>query len=91
MYPNIIHKDMEKILEIVFSEIVEALRRGESIEIRGFGSYKVTTRKARIGRNPKNSEAVQIPEKKAIKWKMSKILYRRLNKNFTENEISATN
>ena len=91
MYPNIIHKDMEKILEIVFSEIVEALRRGESIEIRGFGSYKVTTRKARIGRNPKNSEAVQIPEKKAIKWKMSKILYRRLNKNFTEKEISATN
>ena len=46
---------------------------------------------APIGRNPKNSQPVQIPEKKAIKWKMSKILYRRLNKNFTENKISATN
>ena len=44
--------------------------------------------KARIGRNPKNSEPVQIPQKKAIKWKMSKILYRRLNKNFTENKKS---
>ena len=91
IHPNIIRKDMEKILEIVFLEIIEALRRGENIEIRGFGTYKVTTRKARVGRNPKNSEPVQIPEKKAIKWKMSKILYRRLNKNFTEKEISATN
>ena len=91
MHPNILRKDMEKILDIVFTEIVEALNRGENIEIRGFGSYKVKLRKARLGRNPKNSEPVQIPEKKAIKWKMSKILYRRLNKNFTENEISATN
>ena len=91
IHQNIIRKDMEKILEIVFYEIVESLLRVENIEIRGVGSYKVTTRKARIGRNPKNSEPVQIPEKKAIKWKMSKILYRRLNKNFTEKEISATN
>jgi len=91
IHPNILRKDMEKILEIVFIQIIESLRKGDSVEIRGFGSYKVTTRKARIGRNPKNSEPVQIPEKKAIKWKMSKILYRRLNKNFTENKISATN
>jgi nucleoid DNA-binding protein len=48
-------------------------------------------RKARIGRNPKNSKVVQIPAKKAIKWKMSKILFKCLNKNFTENKISATN
>ena len=75
---------MEKIVEIIFSEIIESLCRGENIEIRGFGSYKVTTRKARIGRNPKNSEPVQIPEKKAIKWKMSKIFFNRLNKNFND-------
>ena len=91
IHPNILRRDMEKILEIVFAEIIETLREGNNIEIRGFGSYKVAIRKARIGRNPKNSEPVQIPEKKAIKWKMSKILYRRLNKNFTENEISVTN
>ena len=48
-------------------------------------------RRARIGRNPKNSETIQIPEKKTIRWKMSKILYNRLNENFTENGISATN
>ena len=65
--------------------------RGESIQIRGFGTYKIKTRKARIGSNPKNSEAIQIAEKKGIKWKMSKTLFNRLNKNFTENKISATN
>ena len=91
LYPNLLHKDVKKILQIIFFEITEALRRGENIQIRGFGSYKIAKRNARIGRNPKNSELVQIPEKKAIKWKMSKILYNRLNKNFTGNKISATN
>ena len=90
MYPNLLRKDVEKILEIIFSEISEALCRGENIEIRGFGIFKTTLRKARIGRNPKNSELVQIPEKKAIKWKMSKIFFNRLNKNFTDNKISGT-
>ena len=88
-YPNIIRKDIEKILDIIFLEITEALSRGENIEIRGFGTYKIIKRKARLGRNPKNSEPVQIPAKKALKWKMSKILYNRLNKNFTEDKISA--
>ena len=91
LHPNILSKDMEKIVSIILAEINDALNRGQNFEARGFGSFKLTIRKARIGRNPKNSEPVQIPEKKAIKWKMSKILYRRLNKNFTENEISVTN
>ena len=90
MHRNIFRREMEKILEIIFSEITEALRKGENIEIRGFGIFKTTTRKARIGRNPKNSESVQIPEKKTIKWKMSKTFFKRLNKNFTENKISDT-
>ena len=90
LYPNILRKDLEKILEIIFYEFIEALRRGENIEIRGFGTYKVVRRKARQGHNPKNLEIIQIPTKKAIKWKMSKILFDRLNKNFTENKISDT-
>jgi len=88
-HPNILHKDVEKILRIIFSEITEALCRGESIEIRGFGTYKIKNMKARVGRNPKNSKPVQIPAKKAIKWKMSKILFDQLNKNFSENKVSA--
>ena len=88
--PQLIRKDIEKILKVIFSEIIEALSKGENVEIRGFGTYKLTKKKARIGRNPKNSEIVQIPEKNAIKWKMSKIFFDRLNKNFTENKISVT-
>jgi len=89
MHPNILRKDIEKILDIIIFEIIEALYRSEAVEIRGFGRFKTVMRKARIGRNPKNSKAVQIPAKKAVKWKMSKILFKRLNKNFTENKISA--
>ena len=89
LYPNILRKDIEKILEIIFQEVVEALREGKNIEIRGFGTYKVVKRKARIGRNPKNSDTIQIPEKKVIRWKMGKDLYNRLNNNFTKNKISA--
>jgi len=89
-HPNLLRKDIKKVLEIIFLEISEALCRGENIEIRGFGIFKTTLRKARIGRNPRNSKLVQIPEKKAIKWKMSKTFFNRLNKNFTENKISDT-
>ena len=90
MHPNILRKDIEKILKVIIFEIIEALYRNEAVEIRGFGRFKTVMRKARIGRNPKNSKAVKIPAKKAIKWKMSKILFKRLNKNFAENKISAT-
>ena len=89
IHPNIRHNDIEKILDIIIFEIIEALYRNEAVEIRGFGRFKTVTRKARIGRNPKNSKAVQIPAKKAIKWKMSKTLFKRLNKYFSENKISA--
>ena len=90
LHPNILSRDMEKIFEIIFLEFTKAFCRDESIEIRGFGTYKTTTRKARIGRNPKNSQPVQIPKKKMLKWKMSKTFFNRLNNNFTENKISDT-
>ena len=89
-HPRLLRKDLEKILEIIFLQILEALSRGENIEIRGFGTYKIIKRKARIGRNPKNSQLVQIPEKNAVRWKMSKTFFNRLNKSFTDNKISDT-
>ena len=90
LHPNILSRDMDKLFKIIFLEFTKAFCRDENIEIRGFGTYKITKRKARIGRNPKNSQLVQIPEKKMIKWKMSKTFFNRLNKNFTENKISDT-
>ena len=89
-YPQLLRKDVEKILEIIFFQMSEALSRGENIEIRGFGTYRTIKRKARIGRNPKNSQPVQILEKNAIRWKMSKTFFNRLNKSFTEDKISDT-
>ncbi len=89
-HPQLLRRDLEKILEIIFLQILEALSRGENIEIRGFGIYKIIKRKARIGRNPKNSQLVQIPEKNAVRWKMSKTFFNRLNKSFTDNKISDT-
>jgi len=88
LHPRILRKDIEKIIEIIFNEITDALHENKNIEIRGFGTYKSVKRKARIGRNPKNSELVNIPEKRAIKWKTSKVFFNRLNKNFTESKLS---
>ena len=87
-HPNLLRKDIKKVLEIIFLEISEALCRGENIEITDFGIFKKTLKKARIGRNPRNSKLVQIPAKNGIKWKISKVFLSRLNKNFTENKIS---
>ena len=90
MYPSILRRDMERIVETIIFEMIEALCRDEAVEIRGWGRMKIVTRKARMGRNPKNSKVIQIPAKKAIKWKMSKILYNRLNKNFDSNNVYTT-
>ena len=89
-YPNILRKDIERIVTIIINEMIEAIYRDEAVEIRGWGRIKTAIRKARVGRNPKNSRSVNIPQKKAIKWKMSKILYKRLNNNLS-NEESTTN
>ena len=88
MHPNILRKDIEKIVKTLIEEIIEALCKNKAVEIRGWGRFKTVIRKARVGRNPKNSQIIQIPEKKAIKWKMSKVFFNLLNNNFTENNIS---
>ncbi len=90
LHRGIKRSDMEKIVNIIINEIIEALCRNESVEIRGWGRIKIVNRKAKLGRNPKSGETVQIPAKKTVRWKMSKILYNKLNKNFTENKISVT-
>ena len=82
--------EMMELSREIFTQAIKYLRRGENIEIRGFGTYKIVKRKARTGRNPKNSELVQIPEKNAVRWKMSKTFFNRLNKSFTDDKISDT-
>ena len=80
-YPNFLKKDLEKFLNIFFVEIKNALKRGERVELRGFGIWSTHIQKARISRNPKTGEKIQTPEKKTIHFKMAKELFNKLNNN----------
>ena len=80
-YPNFHKKDLEKFTNIVLSEIKRALKRGDRVEIRGFGVFSTSIQKARISRNPKTGEKVNTPEKKTIHFKMSKDLFNKINRN----------
>ncbi len=78
-YPNFLKKDLEKFTEIILNEIKQTLRRGERVELRGFGVFSTNIQKARISRNPKTGEKVNTPKKKTIHFKMSKDLFKKLN------------
>ena len=78
-YPNFFKKDLEKFANIILSEIKKALKRGERVELRGFGIFHTNIQKARISRNPKTGEKVNTPQKKTIHFKMSKDLFKKLN------------
>ena len=78
-YPNFLKKDLEKFSNIILKEIKETLKRGERVELRGFGVFSTNTQKARISRNPKTGEKINTPEKKTIHFKMSKDLFKKLN------------
>ena len=80
-YPNFLKKDLEKFVDIIFSEIKRSLKKGERVELRGFGVFSSKIQKARISRNPKTGEKVNTPEKKTIHFKMSKELFKKLNNN----------
>jgi integration host factor subunit beta len=67
-------KDSEVIVEAVFDSIVRALKTGDKIEIRGFGSFRTRERQARIGRNPKTGDRVEVPAKRIPYFKPSKEL-----------------
>ena len=78
-YPNFLQKDLSKFTDIILNEIKGALKRGDRVELRGFGVFSTNIQKARLSRNPKTGEKVNTPEKKTIHFKMSKDLFRKLN------------
>lgn len=67
-------KEAEEIVNSVFDSIVHSLQSGEKIELRGFGSFRIRSRKPRIGRNPKTGEKVEVPPKKIPYFKPGKEL-----------------
>ena len=78
-YPNFLKKDLEKLMSVVLNEIKQALKRGDRVELRGFGMFSTNIQKSRISRNPKTGEKVNTPEKKTIHFKMAKEMFKKLN------------
>jgi integration host factor subunit beta len=76
-------KESETIVETIFESIIDALQKGDKIEIRGFGSFRTRQRRGRIGRNPKTGAKVDVPPKKIPFFKPSKEL-----KDFVNNSES---
>ncbi len=78
-YPNFLKKDLKKFTNIILDEIKQSLKRGDRVELRGFGIFSTNVQKARISRNPRSGEKVNTPEKKSIHFKMSKEMFKKLN------------
>ncbi|HXI12434.1 MAG TPA: integration host factor subunit beta [Thermoanaerobaculia bacterium] len=82
-------KQAEAIVNIVFDSIVESLRAGEKIELRGFGSFRLRSRKSRTGRNPKTGERVEVPSKRIPYFKPGKELKELINQKLAESDSPA--
>ena len=78
-YPNFLKKDLEKLTTILLDEIKLTLKKGERVELRGFGIFSTKLQKSRISRNPKTGEKVNTPQKLNIHFKMAKDLYKKIN------------
>ena len=77
--PHLFQRDVERIVNAIFEEIIQAMARGDRVELRGFGAFSVKKRDARTGRNPRTGEAVDVEEKAVPFFKTGKALRDRLN------------
>ena len=85
-YPQFLRKDLKMVLDLFFNQIIESLSKGNAVEIRNFGSFRIQIQKERQGRNPKDGSKIQIPKRKTIQWKMSRELKKVLNQGINKNE-----
>ena len=86
--PHLTQRHVERIVNTVFEEIIEALSRGERVELRGFGAFSVKVREPRVGRNPRTGESVQVDGKRLPFFKTGKALRERLNGGIDHGEDS---
>ena len=77
--PHLYQRDVERIVNTVFDEIIHALSMGDRVELRGFGAFSVKERAARAGRNPRTGDAVAVAAKRVPYFKTGKELRERLN------------
>ena len=77
--PHLYQRDVEKIVNTIFEEIIDAMASGQRVELRGFGAFSVKHREARTGRNPRTGASVAVEEKHVPFFKTGKLLRDRLN------------
>jgi integration host factor subunit beta len=78
--PHLYERDIEKIVNAILDEMTEAMRRGDRVELRGFGAFSVKHREPRQGRNPKTGAVVPVPKKAIPAFKTGKDMRKRLNR-----------
>ena len=78
--PDVYQKDIVKVVDIFFGTLTKAIVKNDRIELRGFGTFDVKNREARIARNPKNGSIVAVPNKKVPFFRMGKGMKERINK-----------
>lgn len=79
--PHLYQRDVERIVNTIFEEIIGAVSEGNRVELRGFGAFSVKQRDARVGRNPRTGESVHVEAKHVPFFKTGKLLRDRLNGN----------
>jgi integration host factor subunit beta len=77
--PHLTHRDVERVVNIILDNMVDALEEGGRVELRGFGAFSVRSRPARAGRNPRTGAQVSVPAKSVPFFKSGKELRERLN------------
>jgi integration host factor subunit beta len=78
--PHLFQRDIENIVNAILDEVGNAMARGDRVELRGFGAFAVKNRPARVGRNPRTGEQVDVGEKYVPQFKAGKEIRERLNK-----------
>ncbi|MGY3443202.1 integration host factor subunit beta [Bradyrhizobium sp. USDA 4473] len=87
--PHLYQSVVNNIVSAILDEIVEGLARGDRVELRGFGVFSVSHRRARIGRNPKTGEYMQIEQKRFPVFKTSRAMHERLNRDENSKSINS--
>lgn len=77
--PHLYQRDLERIVNLLLGEIIGALKNGDRVELRGFGTFTAKSRAARVGRNPRTGSAVVVDAKQAPSFKPSKDFHKRMN------------
>ncbi len=86
-FPDLTQREVETVVGAVFDSITDQLSRGGRVELRGFGAFSTRSRDARVGRNPRTGESVQVGAKRVPYFKPGKEMRERLNISGTGSEL----